>query len=61
MFQLERLRVVKETLNQIVNEMYDGTVETTEGMIGSAVMIEAVAHDIKMLVKEAKEGTDEDS
>ena len=61
MFQLERLRVAKETLVQIVNEMYDGTVETTEGMIGSAVMIEAVAHDIQKLVKEAKEGTDEDS
>ena len=61
MFQLERLRVAKETLVQIVNEMYDGTVETTEGMIGSAVMIEAVAQDIQKLVKEAKERTDEDS
>lgn len=61
MFQYERLRVVKETLVQIVNEMYDGTVETTEGMIGLPAMIEAVAADIKELVKEAREGKDEDS
>lgn len=47
MFQLERLNVVKETLGQIVGEMFDDRIETTDGMIEATVVISRLAEQIK--------------
>ena len=47
MFQLERLNVVKETLSQIIGEMYDNRIETTDGMIQATVVISRLSEEIK--------------
>ena len=47
MFQLERLNVVEETLGQIVGEMFDDRIETTDGMIEATVVISRLAEQIK--------------
>lgn len=47
MFQLERLNVVKETLSQIIGEMYDNRIETTDGMIEATVVISRLSEEIK--------------
>jgi len=50
MFQLERLNVVEETLNQIVSEMNEQKIETTNGMVGKAQSIVNSANEIMRLV-----------
>lgn len=47
MFQLERLTVVKETLSQILEEMYDERIETTKGMIEATDIISRLSERIK--------------
>lgn len=47
MFQLERLTVVKETLNQIIGEIYDNRIETSDGMIETTVVISRLSEEIK--------------
>lgn len=64
MFQLERLKVVDETLSQIVSEMYDERIETTEGMVEKTRHISLMANEIMRIVSDQryKEGiTHEDS
>lgn len=64
MFQLERLKVVDETLSQIVSEMYDERIETTEGMVGKARHISLMANEIMRIVSDQRYGegiTHEDS
>lgn len=47
MFQLERLNVVEKTLSQIIGEMYDNRIETTDGMIEATVVISRLSEEIK--------------
>ena len=47
MFQLERLNVVEKTLSQIIEEMYDNRIETTDGMIEETVVISRLSEEIK--------------
>lgn len=47
MFQLERLNVVSETLSQIIGEMGDDRIETTDGMVEAATVISREAEWIK--------------
>ena len=47
MFQLERLKVVEKTLSQIIGEMYDNRIETTDGMIEATVVISRLSEEIK--------------
>ena len=47
MFQLERLNVVEKTLSQIIEEMYDNRIETTDGMIEATVVISRLSEEIK--------------
>lgn len=47
MFQLERLNVVEKTLSQIIGEMYDDRIETTDGMIEATVVISRLSEEIK--------------
>ena len=54
MFQLERLTVVKETLIQIIGEMCDNRIETTDGMIPTATDISNLANTIIPFVEKEK-------
>lgn len=59
MFQLERLNVVKETLKQILGEMRDNRIETTDGMIPTAQDISTLANLIPEIVNEEKKRREE--
>lgn len=65
MFQLERLNVVEKTLSQIIGEMYDNRIETTDGMIEATVVISRLSEEIKEhVIRERiarEEATDENS
>ena len=54
MFQLERLTVVKETLVQIIGEMCDDRIETTDGMIPTLLDISNLANTIIPFVEKEK-------
>ena len=54
MFQLERLTVVKETLIQIIGEMCDNRIETTDGMIPTLLDISTLANVIIPIVEKEK-------
>ena len=54
MFQLERLTVVKETLIQIIGEMRDNRIETTDGMISTVLDISNLADKIIPIVEKEK-------
>jgi len=63
MFQVERLRVVAETLNQIFEEVSDGKIEDAESIktLLSAISITSFNTGLKIEKQESKEAHNEDS
>ena len=62
MFQVERLRVVAETLHQIFEEVSDGKIEDAEGIKNLLSTISITSFDTGMKIeKQEKEADNEDS
>ena len=63
MFQVERLRVAAETLNQIFEEVSDGKIEDAESIktLLSAISITSFNIGLKIEKQESKEAHNEDS
>ena len=63
MFQVERLRVAVETLNQIFEEVSDGKIEDAESIktLLSAISITSFNTGLKIEKQESKEAHNEDS